>query len=92
MHVDICGKRWRLEFKRMRDTKHDRQLGNCDPPDVPHKSIRINRSLEGEEKLETIIHECLHAANWHYAEESLAQAAEDIARVLWRLGYRDEKA
>lgn len=38
--------------------------------------------------LETLIHESLHACNWKASEENVTQTAHDIARFLWRLGYR----
>jgi hypothetical protein len=45
--------------------------------------------LQGEEKLEVVIHELVHAAGWHIDEEFTEIFAKDVARVLWRLGYRE---
>jgi len=84
MHISILGKRWDLRFSK---TPADRR-GDCDAPTTPHKQIRISDKLEGEEELEVIIHELRHAASWHVDEDYITREARDIARVLWRLGYR----
>ena len=44
--------------------------------------------MHGEERLEVLIHEMLHAAYWDLDESAIEGAAADVARVLWRLGYR----
>ena len=83
MIVRLVGKRWRLQFvPRLADD------GRCDPPDRPHKTISIARRLRGERQLDVLLHELLHACNWQLDEEHITQTATDIARVLWRLGYR----
>jgi hypothetical protein len=35
-----------------------------------------------------VIHELLHAAHWDLDELAVEETAEDLARVLWKLGYR----
>jgi hypothetical protein len=84
MHVTIFGKRYRLSFVRQRSD----YLGKCDPPAVRGKTIRIVKGLSEEETLDVIIHEILHAADWHKTEEWVDQVATDLAKILWRLGYR----
>jgi len=44
--------------------------------------------LVGERRLEVLIHEMLHACYWDLDEEAIDITARDIARVLFRLGYR----
>jgi hypothetical protein len=83
-HVTIGGKRWALQFVPLRD------LGECDNPKSIHKRIRIKRSLKGRERLDTLIHEMAHAADWPKSEEWVESFATDVARVLWKLGYRAE--
>jgi len=84
MHVNVMDKRWNLRFvKPMRDCR-----GKCFPPDESGKEIRVNRNLEGQERLEVILHELLHAANWHLDESFVEQCAADISKILWKLGYR----
>lgn len=87
MHVHLCGKRWKLRFT----TLHINH-GECDSPCLPGKEIRIDRRLKGQHKLDILIHEMLHATDWRADEEHIAQSASDIARALWRLGYRPTDA
>lgn len=60
--------------------------GNCDT-DNRHWLI-IERNLNKKVGLETAIHEALHACSWKSNEEQVDVTARDIARFLWRLGYR----
>lgn len=85
MTITILGKRWTLRFTPLRT-----KLGACDPPDGSSKEIVVSSQLSGCERLDTLIHEMLHAANWHLDEEFVTQCAGDIAKVLWRIGYRCE--
>jgi len=82
-HAVIRGKRWRVRTAALRTNR-----GECDPPNKPHKEIRIAAEMHGEERLEVLIHEMLHAAYWDLDESAIEGAAADVARVLWRLGYR----
>jgi len=86
MQVTILGKRWELTFARM----GARFEGHCDHPERAGKQIRIDRRLKGQRKLEIVLHECLHAALWSIDEQYVDDTARDLARVLWRLGYRDD--
>lgn len=87
MQITILGKRWELKFldgRKMPDA-----LGACEPPDSPRKEIRVRKNLQGVEMLDTLIHEMLHSADWTKDEHDWIQpVAEDIARTLWKLGYR----
>ena len=85
IHVTIGGKRWRLAFVSRLPDGAD---GDCDGPQVPNKTMRIKRSLADKKKLEVILHESLHAADWHRSEEWVHETAEDLTRILWRLGWR----
>lgn len=62
--------------------------GDCDSPDTKNKKIRIANDLPPQEELEVIIHEALHACDWYKDEEWVELTAEDIARLLTKLGYR----
>lgn len=84
MRIKILGKCWELVFKPLRSDD-----GYCDPPELPRKQIQINERLRGERRLEVLIHEMLHAADWHKDEDAwIVPVAHDIARVLWKVGYR----
>ena len=64
--------------------------GECEPPESKRKEIRVRSTLRGEERLEVVLHECLHAADWHKDEEWVERLAVDLAKILWKLGYRRE--
>lgn len=38
--------------------------------------------------LDTCIHEALHASKWSLSEKDVNRMATEIAKFLWRLGYR----
>jgi len=84
MRLTILGRRWWLRFVRLYTNR-----GECDPPDKQGKEIRVCTSLKGEERLEVITHEMLHAAGWHIDEQFVTQFAADLARNLTKLGYTD---
>lgn len=83
MIVSILGKRWRVRFCRLTSIS-----GDCSSPTDVNKEIRIDNRLKGEEQLEILIHEFRHAADWGRDESFVAREAKDLARMLWRLGYR----
>ena len=41
--------------------------------------------------LETALHEALHAMNWSIPEAVIKERAAELARWLWRLGYRRQQ-
>ncbi len=82
----IRGKRYRItRLSRHQSKKLD---GTCDDPSTPNKAIETDPRLKGQVHLETVLHEALHAAYFDLSEEAIGDAARDIARLLWRLGYR----
>jgi len=84
MRVSVGGRYWHLRFARLAS-----DCGQIDMPGTPNKEIRINLKLDGELLLDTVVHELLHAASPELASEDWVNGtASDIARVLWRLGYR----
>lgn len=86
MYVTILGKRYRFEFTRLRG----RDCGICSDPTDTNKRIRIRRGMDEFTTLDTIIHETLHAADFWKREEWVDQVGTDLAKILWRLGYRRE--
>ena len=58
------------------------------------RTISISPTLEGKRKLEVLIHESLHAEYPSIAkgseEEWVDEAASNIAKLLWKLGFREK--
>ena len=82
MRVRIRGRYYDLQFVPHADLENCR--GDCDSPRVPGKRIRIADDLRGARLLDTLIHECLHAACWDLAEEAVDEFVTDVARILMR--------
>lgn len=85
MQITIRGKRFTLRWVT-RLKKDDR--GDCDPPHAPGKTIRILKGQDQHTEFNTVIHEMLHAGLWDLDETVVEQLADDMARTLWKLGYR----
>ena len=49
----------------------------------------VRKDLSPAMTLETIIHESLHAEFPYMSEARVDNAGRNIARLLWRMGYRD---
>lgn len=78
------GKRYKI--CRVRSIpKHD---GDVDHPSTKDKKLRLVTGLSPQRTLEVEIHEALHPCFWDIAEEAIGEAAADISKFLWRLGYR----
>jgi hypothetical protein len=84
MRVKILRRWWELKF-----SPNMKEHGYCDPPDQKGKAIRVASELRGCKRLEILLHEMLHAADWTKDEEWVRDTAHDLARVLDRLGYTD---
>lgn len=52
------------------------------------KKVLIDERLTGRARMNTEIHEFLHAANPTQSEEHVTQQGDDLTRILWSLGYR----
>lgn len=83
MRVKILGRWWQFKREPIADAR-----GLCDPPNMPGKAITVDSRLTGEEELAVTLHECGHAALWALDEDFIDEWSEDVARMLWRLGYR----
>ena len=77
--ASLCGKRYKVtegQFDGLCDTfKKELELMNMRP-----KGTKAH--------LETWVHEALHGCDWNKCEIMVEQTARDVARLLWRLGYR----
>ncbi len=82
MQVILNGKRYTIILSNFP------HAGECDDPNIKHKKIKIKKGLKGQQHLDTLVHEALHACLWMASEEWVSETASDISRILWRLGYR----
>jgi len=62
--------------------------GTCDCPCGGKPSILILADSKTRSELEALIHESLHAEDWSKSEEKVTRIGREVARFLWRLGYR----
>jgi hypothetical protein len=63
-------------------------LRPCEGLTIYDQTIVINTPRENEERLDTIVHEALHASNYKLTEAEVTRMANDISSVLWKAGYR----
>lgn len=95
MRVRILGKYWTLLFSQLRRQRVDGHYidGLTNAED---RTISIDSRLRGIRELETILHEFEHACDqcadgrvfFVHSEDYVTAKANDLARFLWRLGYR----
>ena len=85
-HVTIEGRRWLLRFTKLKgDAAGWTFFDNSARP-----RILIDERLRGGTRLETILHELLHASlGPNISEEAITEAARVQRRVLINLGYRE---
>ena len=76
-HVKLSTGRWLVVVE-----KDDRGFMVDEP------TIFVAPCGETRERLDTLTHETLHAVFPRMTEAEVARAATDIAKVLWRAGYR----
>jgi len=65
----------------------DQLDGMCDTY-KKERELVILADLNTMAGLETATHEALHCCRWSASEDLVTMTAHDIARFLWRLGYR----
>ena len=85
MRVELRGKRWKLEVL---EYLPDGSCGSIDPDGVKQKRILIATNQTPIDKLDTVIHECLHACVPDLDEDCVTETATGIAKVLHRMGCR----
>lgn len=64
--------------------------GLCCPANTKQAKgeIIVHTDLTPKDELETWVHEALHAEFPAMSEDRVTAAGHNIARLLWRLGYR----
>lgn len=83
MRIYLNGERWQLKFCRVPKTIY----GDCD---YGRRVIRISKELHGETKLDTMLHELIHARWPDLCETSVCEFASELAAILTREGFTDE--
>lgn len=90
LRVQIDGKPWRWVYKRIAQSKDG--LTVCGKCDWATRTVSISLTLDGLDRLDTEIHEALHAMQGFASEEHVTEVATTLAGLLWRLGYRIPRA
>jgi hypothetical protein len=83
MVVKIKGRKWSI-----READLDDNFGEC------HWEKRLIKILRGQcpqERLDTLIHEVIHAVDEKLSEKKVFALANVITAVLWMDGYRRKK-
>jgi hypothetical protein len=88
-HHTFRGKTYGIEVIHMQKT--DIAYGDCDPPSVAGKKIRIDPDQHGRRLLQTLLDEATHACNWDLDNVAVDEMAETMSKFLWRCGYRITK-
>lgn len=91
--ITILRQRWRIKWATRLGSARVPLRGTCEVSELggPHPKDKTIRLLLGQTELallDTIIHECLHAALPHLDELYVERIAEDFARIVMRFGYR----
>lgn len=86
MRVVVLGRAWDMVDV---DALPPGLAGDCDAPTEKGRKIRVLRDQPPQERLRIELHEMLHAAAWdQFDEEWVDRLSRDMARVLWRRGWR----
>lgn len=81
-HFQIDHQRWLWRYSPLKGTA-------AGWTEWEKRKVLIDKRLKGRTRLETEIHEGLHASfGQTISEESVTQTAHDLAKILWALGYR----
>lgn len=98
VRIKILGRYWNIFFKPLGRHKQsgDTVDGLCDPLSAKNRAIWIDSRLTGRSRLETLIHEFIHASDSNgggfvHSEDYVTRVAYDLSRLLWKLGYRLEE-
>lgn len=78
----ISGSQWAWVYRSL---KRQKLCGLCE---YEKNRVSICTSLKGVDRLDTEIHEAIHALQGYASEEHVAEVATTLAHILWELGYR----
>lgn len=82
--LDIHGKKWTIRFSRLRG----RAVGWCD---YKNQKILVADRLPLQEKVDTLVHEVIHAVHSQLSEESVSYTGTKIAEALFVCGLVGDK-
>ncbi|NBW14358.1 MAG: hypothetical protein EBR82_40805 [Caulobacteraceae bacterium] len=84
-HFLIAGVRWLWRYTRLKGRANG---WTHYPHETSQAKILVDSRLKGRARLTIELHEAMHACFPQIDEESITEAAKDVARILWTLGYR----
>jgi len=87
-YITLRKKRYKIVLCSRLGSDNNPIHGECSDPNMPNPMIRYYVGLKNTRRLDVLIHEMLHGCFWDISEEAIQFPATDIARVLWRMGYR----
>jgi hypothetical protein len=79
--IHIGGNRWKLRRCRVPSDRY----GDCCHDS---RTIRISQSLHGEELLNVLLHELIHARWPDLSEDAVLEFADELAGVVHAEGFR----
>ncbi len=89
--IQSCGRIVDLRFVSSSELSRS-ILGDCDAGRSRRRYVvRVKETLEGRLRLDTSVHELLHALHPELDESVVEDSATAIARVLWKLGYKPQE-
>lgn len=86
MKIKLANHRYDLEFRKLK--KID---GSCSNPELPKRKILIDKTLKDRRLLAVLLHEFMHGLLFMLDEETVENGSTDMAKILWKLGYRKVK-
>ncbi len=81
--IYLNGERWQICYCKVPTDV----FGDCDHET---KTIRVDKELVGEEQLNVLIHEILHARWPDFCEDTVKNFADELASIIIAEGFCDE--
>lgn len=81
--IYIGDQRWKIQRARLRTHR-----GDCD---ITTKTIRVDEQLHGEELVEVLAHEIIHARLWDIDEQAVVELGVAIAKAVANEGLLKEE-
>lgn len=82
-HVFINEQKWQIKFCPVPSDL----WGDCD---YKKKEIRVSHRLYGQDRLDVLLHELIHARWPDLCEISVCEFASELAGILTREGFKEE--